>query len=438
MYKNFIPYNFRIIILIRYLCYCLVSFLIITIAPSKGFNQTTYATILSPAAQEALNKGIMAAKVPDYLLTIRYFEEARKIAPDAPIVFYNLGLAESKIPGRELRAIACFGAYITANPDAPNAAAVRDQMDMLVLKNQSNTLRFIKLVQDAACQISDESRIGNLIKVSELWARAGDITAALKSSDLTLDENYKGQAQKAIAQVQAESGDFTGAMKTTDLIQDTFWKCYTQNAIAEAQIKAGNLSKAKEVLSSALKSADLIQQLSDKRSALTNIAESQAKCGDIAGAQKTFVEALKTADLIQDAYDKCFAQLYVAEAQARNGDFESAQKTFTEATKTTELIQNPSSKSYAQLTLPKYQAKMASANSPIVNRQSTSDTQAPIKPVLTSDWLRVLDEPYIDLANYQKSLTKSVKPQEVFNSLYETAVKIVGAHNYIAGMLIFL
>src|ERR1700694_2138823 len=73
-----------------------------------------------PAAQEALNKGIIAAKLPDYLLAIHYFEEARKIATKAPVIYLNMGLAESRIPGRELRAIAWFGAYLAANHDAPN------------------------------------------------------------------------------------------------------------------------------------------------------------------------------------------------------------------------------------------------------------------------------------------------------------------------------
>jgi hypothetical protein len=78
--------------------------------PLAALAQTTATAPLPPAAQEALDKGIIAAKVPDYLLAIRFFEDARKLAPDAPIIYLNLGLAESRIPGRELRAIAWFGA----------------------------------------------------------------------------------------------------------------------------------------------------------------------------------------------------------------------------------------------------------------------------------------------------------------------------------------
>lgn len=65
---------------------------------------------LPPEAQTAMDKGVIAAKQQDYMLAIRYFQDARKTAPDAPEVFYNLGLAESKMPGRELRAMAWFSA----------------------------------------------------------------------------------------------------------------------------------------------------------------------------------------------------------------------------------------------------------------------------------------------------------------------------------------
>ena len=70
---------------------------------------------LAPEAQDALKKGIIAAQQQDYMLAIRYFQDARKLAPDDPEIYKDLGLAESKIPGRELRAIAWFGAYLTAS-----------------------------------------------------------------------------------------------------------------------------------------------------------------------------------------------------------------------------------------------------------------------------------------------------------------------------------
>lgn len=69
----------------------------ILIATFHCFGQTT---TLPPAAQEAINKGIVAARIPDYSLAVTYFQEARKTAPQSAEIFFNLGLAESNIPGR--------------------------------------------------------------------------------------------------------------------------------------------------------------------------------------------------------------------------------------------------------------------------------------------------------------------------------------------------
>src|ERR1700686_1711805 len=174
---------------------------------------------LSPEVQEVLNNGVIAAKQRDYLLAIRLFQDARKIAPDASEIYYNLGLAESKIPGRELRAIAWFSAYLAANPNAPNAAAVNDFVAGLHIKNQGNLNRLITIVQDAAGKAdrgsSDEF---NAYKVPALWAEAGDLAAALKTADLL--KSQRSLAQEEIAEVQSSAGDFAGALKTAALIQD--------------------------------------------------------------------------------------------------------------------------------------------------------------------------------------------------------------------------
>ena len=93
---------------------------------------------LPPDAQAAVDKGILAAKdAQDYLLAIRYFQDVRKIAPGEPDIYYKLGVAESNIPGRELRAICWLEAYLAVDPTVPNAAAVKKQIDILDVKSQS-------------------------------------------------------------------------------------------------------------------------------------------------------------------------------------------------------------------------------------------------------------------------------------------------------------
>jgi len=225
------------------LLFCIVGFL-----PAQ-----TVPPPLPPAAQEALNKGVIAAKLPDYLLAIRYFEEARQLAPSAPEVFYNLGLAESKIPGRELRAMAWFGAYLTAYPHAPNAAAVKEPIAVLEVRSQSNLSRLIQTVQDAAGQIPQDHEMPTmgrdkehiLYQVSNLWARSGDIARAQKIAELIVEStNWRDYAYEAIASAQFEAGDIAGASQTAGRIHDNDKRNYIQEAIVELAAKTEPTSKA--------------------------------------------------------------------------------------------------------------------------------------------------------------------------------------------------
>ena len=145
---------------------------------------------LPPDAQAAVDKGILAAKdAQDYLLAIRYFQAARKIAPGEPDIYYKLGVAESNIPGRELRAICWLEAYLAVDPTVPNAAAVKKQIDVLDVKSQSRLSKLIKPVQDAANKLSDSNdpdssmygaKSRALIEVAALLAETGDVEGALK------------------------------------------------------------------------------------------------------------------------------------------------------------------------------------------------------------------------------------------------------------------
>jgi tetratricopeptide (TPR) repeat protein len=367
--------------------------LLLISVPNLGWGQSNSPAPLPPAAQQALDKGIIAAKVPDYLLAIRFFEEARKLAPKAPVIFMNLGIAESKMPGRELRAIAWFGAYLAAFPDAPNAAAVKEQITVLDVKNQSNVSRLIKTVQNAAGGSHTGLRV-----VAGLWAAAGDIPAALKTADLIQDAQYKSYARNDIAKIQAARGDIAGAQATADLIRDPSYKSEALGHIAGAQAAAGDIAGA-------LRTVGLIQVQGttgavDKDNALMNIAEAQVAVGDIAGAQKTGA-------LIQVDFYKASTLGRIAEAQ-----------------------------------------KKYNTVAPNSTRQLPSDTRPTTQPILkVADWLERLDHegtqwdcalntrPFLDLAGFLKSLPSSRDPNKVFNGLSEASEKLVRAQNIVHQML---
>jgi tetratricopeptide (TPR) repeat protein len=379
--------------------------------PFAALAQTSAPTSLPPAAQEALDKGIIAAKVPDYPLAIRFFEEARKIAPQASVVFMNLGIAESKMPGRELRAIAWFGAYLAANPDAPNAAAVKEQIAVLDVRNRSNVSRFLKTVQDAAVQLRGYKRTDALANVAGLWAQTGDIAGALTAANLCEGDNDgKGRAYYAVSDALAKVGDIAGAQKTAGMI---------------------------------------FQQSRNKRQIMTYIvdahaaiAKAQVKAGDSAGAQATFDLALRTSELIP-ALDRGPALDAIAKAQARSGDIAGARKTVG-------LIVDPTYKSLAQ---------------GFVDVEAKFGTPGTRTSVKASDWLTNLDDTsegsfsfdandpvplghalFRDLAGYLKALPASYKTpaehmgykfekpaedQRIFDALRETAEKLIYAQNAI-------
>ena len=401
--------------------------------------QTNVPDPLPPAAQEAMEKGLIAAKQQEYLLAIRLFQDARKIAPAAPILFFNLGLAESKIPGRELRAMTWFGAYLAASPNAANVAAVKQQINELDVKNQASLSHLIQTAQDAAKQFGDPAsfdRNNSLSKVAELWAKSGDFETATQTADAM--NHFKSLARLRIATAQAEAGDIAGAQKTADSIQDIHEEGLAQADIAKAQAKAGDIA-------SALKTANEIQDADGKSWAQGDIAKAQAKAGDIASALKTANEikdadgksralfniaweqaiakdiagAKKTADSIQDIERKGWAQESIVDWQLEVGDIAGAQKTV-------DSIQDASHKKSAQKTVNKAQAKTKAG-------ASTEPMFEVYKWISENDWL--LNEPFfLNLSSYLKSLP-SEDPEKIFNGLHHAAEKIADARQVITRML---
>lgn len=110
---------------------------------------------LPDKAQKAMNLGMAAAEKKDYLQAIRHFQDARAEVPEAPEVLFNIALAESKVPGREVRAIVWFGAYLAAYPYAEKADAGKSELQ-----------KFRQFVSPAA--------LGSLIKAGDVKSSPGE------------------------------------------------------------------------------------------------------------------------------------------------------------------------------------------------------------------------------------------------------------------------
>jgi hypothetical protein len=217
--------------------------------PTSSLSQTTNESTLPPKAQAAVKKGLSAAKQQEWIVAIRYFNEARQAAPDSPVPLVNLGLAESQLPGRELRAICCFEAYLALVPNAINAPSVRQQIIDLDVRAEANAQKLIELLKGAAANYSDDKKGGALENIASLLVRCGDLDAAEAIVDQSKDDNTKDEVKDQIVQDLAGSGRFADAIKLAEEFKsDSYYKIVCFKTIALAQIEAGLLSDARTSL----------------------------------------------------------------------------------------------------------------------------------------------------------------------------------------------
>jgi tetratricopeptide (TPR) repeat protein len=343
------------------------------------YAQTGVPAPLPPAAQESFDKGIIAAKEGGYIVAIRYLQDARKIAPQAPQIFRSLGAVEAKIPGRELRSIAWYGAYLAALPNAPDAAEVKKEIVRLDIKNQIAISALIKSVQDAAMQTP--SKRFNLGSVTRLWAWVGDISTALKTADLIEGDIYKGSALKDLAEIQAEAGDYVGALKTIDLISYTQYKIEALLIVGRIQ-RVGDIPGAWKTFGVAEQIAELDNSQNTITTGRPNIGLAQVEAGDITGAHKTLAFALKALDLIDEPY-KSGALSEIAAVQARSGDVVGAQTTLVSAQKAYELLDSDFWKKTTLLDITKAQMAIAEAQ---IKAGDISGAEKTANLIQDADW----------------------------------------------------
>jgi hypothetical protein len=178
---------------------------------------------IPPEAQPAFNKGLLAAQQQEWDIALQSFQDARKLAPTSPEIYYNLGLTESKIPGRELRAIAWLAAYLAADPDAANASPVKTAILGLLIKNEGNIDRFIEVASKTAEQVPEgdlslpawarPERGAALDGILTLYFEEGDETkAASWQSEAHLDAASVASAREQATRTKNASPNITGAL----------------------------------------------------------------------------------------------------------------------------------------------------------------------------------------------------------------------------------
>jgi hypothetical protein len=103
----------------------------------------TLAGTVSKEAQRYMARGMaaveMAKSASDYALAAKEFEQAAKLAPDWPDIYYNLGSVQSKA-GDITSAIKSFQCYLDLAPKSPDAAKVRDEIFKLEYRLERENL----------------------------------------------------------------------------------------------------------------------------------------------------------------------------------------------------------------------------------------------------------------------------------------------------------
>lgn len=324
---------------------CSMLFGLLVVSGAQTFAATSSS--LPAAAQVAVNKGKSADAQHDYLAAIEHFQEALRHAPNAPELYFYLGVEESKIPGRELRAIAWLGAYLSLRGDGPGAAKVKNNIGNLQAAHRTTLLTVLKDVEKTARLAETNDRGPSFRDLARKLAEIGDFTSALQiAANLADLPDSQAEAYGWIAGVQLANADIAAALKTASLSaggqqakDDTYLRIVSSQIASEhagaletiARIHhPRNKDRARRIVSyfqartdnvpSALQTVETIQDVDIRSSAWSDIAHVQVDAGDLAGA-------LNTAILIPSTWDGNAVLQHISMTQARKGDIAGALKT---------------------------------------------------------------------------------------------------------------
>ena len=409
---------------------------------------------------------------------------------------YNLGLAESKISGRELRAIAWFVTYLSIATNAPNKAAVKDFISSLQIKSEGNISRFLGSVLEAAKQIPTRFKVGGYSKdspleevqrslaiteVARLYALSDD---GKKAAEIAIEANISLNklSNYGVIGWMIEYGGHDGISGARECLaaavkngRNQHYSTYVLSLIAVKEAENGDFIHASYDLEAVLKSHEVVNRPlddlydGDLADTLIQIAKFQAKYGENEESRRSLLKAMK---LVKERYpegEKISHYRMLAEAQARCLDVTGAQATynaylkndadiFSDALKkyiaiaqgikgdianakaTADTIKNQNLKDDAQQAIIFNTKQSLSANS---GNLTYIDNETRTRSIDYFDWITRLginspgDEAFLNSPLFLdlSSYIKSLPtgdPQKTFDGLLNTASKLVEMHKSIA------
>ena len=199
----------------------------------------TLADTVPEEAQRYMARGMaaveMAKSASDYALAAKEFEQAAKLAPDWPDIYYNLGTVQYKA-GDITSAIKSFQRYLDLAPKSPDAAKVRDEIFKLEYRRDREKLattlegiwngpngQTFELKLDGARFQLTRDRVGDDIVVSTVSGK--DFTGPMADVPLVFSgtlvgDKISGQYLQAavklypdgVCDVPERKGNFTGTV----------------------------------------------------------------------------------------------------------------------------------------------------------------------------------------------------------------------------------
>src|SRR5205085_11070920 len=151
-------------------------------------------------SKQFINKGIESARAGKYREAITSFTAAmsNQIWPTPPVILFNLGLAESKIPGCELRAVAWLSAYLAMAVFPDNDASVKDLIHRLLDKSKEQLSHMCSNVREAALSSTSNQKVSYLYQTVLMFCNAADISGAIQTMELIEDKDDKDFSRHSI------------------------------------------------------------------------------------------------------------------------------------------------------------------------------------------------------------------------------------------------
>ncbi|MBC8875827.1 MAG: hypothetical protein H8E44_40900 [Planctomycetes bacterium] len=134
--------------------------------------------------EAAMERGMLAVQAESWKLAAQYFEVARQADTCSPEALRNLALANDRMGGRELPALAWFQAFLATEPDAPTAAMVRKRILALEIGVEAKLLSLLQAAEKTARLITDADEKSARIKdIARMQAQLKEIVGQVEGSE---------------------------------------------------------------------------------------------------------------------------------------------------------------------------------------------------------------------------------------------------------------